>query len=234
MSYCVNCGVELDSSAKKCALCGTTVYHPSKKVEKDITAPFSDSPMVPSNVQKRFIALVVTYILLIPNIVCTLINIFTSPENLWCIYLASSSALLWVLFIAPFLVKKSRPYLLWAFDTVAVALYIWVFHSQDFGGGKWYFYIALPIVLIVSACVLAFIYWARKRKHHWTSKALHIFIDLIICLTVAGVCFLVNDHVVKAEVCLIIDVCCWALFFFWLYANKSKKVRAWLERKVFV
>ena len=28
MSYCVNCGVELDPSAKTCPLCGTPAWHP--------------------------------------------------------------------------------------------------------------------------------------------------------------------------------------------------------------
>ena len=30
MSYCVNCGVELDSTLKRCPLCDTIVYHPEK------------------------------------------------------------------------------------------------------------------------------------------------------------------------------------------------------------
>jgi hypothetical protein len=99
---------------------------------------------------------------------------------------------------------------------------------------KWYFGIALPIILITSACVLAFIHWDRKRKHHWTSKVLHIFVDLVITLSVASLCFFVNNRIIGAEVCVIIDACCLALLFFWLYANKSKQVRAWLSRKVFV
>ena len=31
MSYCVNCGVELDASATKCPLCDTPVYNPDGK-----------------------------------------------------------------------------------------------------------------------------------------------------------------------------------------------------------
>ena len=34
MSYCVNCGVELDPSAKKCALCSAPVYNPKETHEK--------------------------------------------------------------------------------------------------------------------------------------------------------------------------------------------------------
>ena len=234
MSYCVNCGVELDATAKKCVLCDTPVYHPAKKIEKDATTPFSDIPVVPQNMKKKFVALIISYILLIPNIMCLFINLFTSPENLWFIFVGSTSLLLWVVLVFPFLSKKLHPYMMWAFDTAAVALYTFVFHARNFGGDKWYFGIALPIILIVSACVLAFIYWDRRRKHHWTSKVLHIFIDLVIGLSVASVCFFLNEHIVKAEICLVLDACCLALVFFWLYANKSKKVRAWLSRKVFV
>ncbi len=234
MSYCVNCGVELDTTAKKCVLCDTPVYHPMKKIEKDAVTPFADKPVIPQNMKRKFVALIITYIFLIPNIVCTLINIFTNPEDLWFVYLISTSALIWVVFIFPFLSRKLRPYIMWAFDTVAVALYVLVFQSKNFGGEKWYFYIALPIILITSACVLAFIYWDRRRKHHWTSKVLHIFIDLVIILSVTSACLFINEYIGASEVCLIIDICCLALFFFWLYANKSKKVRAWLSRKVFV
>ena len=33
MSYCVNCGVKLDKSLKKCPLCNTVVYNPNIKEE---------------------------------------------------------------------------------------------------------------------------------------------------------------------------------------------------------
>ena len=33
MSYCVNCGVELDASAKECPLCNTPVLNP-RELEK--------------------------------------------------------------------------------------------------------------------------------------------------------------------------------------------------------
>ena len=228
MSYCVNCGVELDASAKKCVLCNTPVYNPAKPVEKNIPTPFSEKPMIPATVKNKFVALIISYIILIPNIVCVFINLFTSPENLWFVFVASTSLLLWVVFVFPFFTKKLHPYIMWAFDTVAVALYTFVFHAQNFGGDKWYFGIALPIIGIVSLAVLCFIYW------DWTSKVLHLFIDFFVCLGVAALCFFLNDHLVKAEVCLVACVCCLALVFFWLYANKSRKLRAWLANKVFV
>ena len=37
MSYCVNCGVELDASAKECPLCNTPVLNP-RELEKMVHA----------------------------------------------------------------------------------------------------------------------------------------------------------------------------------------------------
>lgn len=234
MSYCVNCGVELDSTAKKCALCDTPVYNPLHTPLKDTDTPYSQTPVIPADVKQRFLALIVTYILLIPNIVCILINFFLYPENLWFIYVLSSSLLFWIVFVFPSFTKRLHPYLMWAFDTVAVALYVFVFHAKELGGEKWYFTIALPTILAVSLCVVCYMHWHRKRKRHWTSKILHIFIDLVTVLTVLCVCLYFARHILTFDIVLVLDVCCAALVFFWLYANKSKKVRSWLSKKMFV
>ena len=233
MSYCVNCGVELDKSAHKCALCDTPVYNPNEK-SVETSLPFSHTPDIPAGIKQKFIALIVTFIILIPNIVCMFINLFANPENLWFVYVASSSLLCWILFVFPVFTKKLHPYLMWSFDTLAVALYTLVFYVNDPGDAKWYFSVAIPIIAIVSACVFYFIYWYRQRKRHWTSKVLHVFIDLVISQAVASLCFLLNDYILNCQITFISGVCCLALVFFWLYANKSKKVRAWLAKKLFV
>lgn len=234
MSYCVNCGVELDATAKKCALCDTPVYNPTQAQKTDEPTPFSKVAIVPKSIKQKFVALIITYILLIPNIVCVLINLFVNPQNLWFVYVLSSSLLVWIIAVFPFFTKKLHPYIMWAFDTVAIALYVFVFHAQNLGGSKWYLGIALPFILTVSLCVLVFIYWMRKRRRHWTSKMLHIFIDLVISLSVLCACLFVADHMITFDVFVVIDACCLALVFFWLYSNRSKKLRAWLAKKMFV
>ena len=40
MSYCVNCGVELDATAERCPLCHTPVQNPRQPVDHDRPRPF--------------------------------------------------------------------------------------------------------------------------------------------------------------------------------------------------
>ena len=40
MSYCVNCGVELDNSVKQCPLCNTMVINPRVTEVRDIENSF--------------------------------------------------------------------------------------------------------------------------------------------------------------------------------------------------
>lgn len=235
MSYCVNCGVELDKSAKKCALCDTPVYNPNEKATAEPpSTPFSQTAVIPKGVKKRFIALIISFIILIPNIVCFFVNMFFLEWQLWFVYVLATSVLVWVMFVFPFFSKKLHPYLMWGFDSVAVALYVFVCYGKSSIGGKWYLVIALPVIVAVSLCVWYFIYWSRQRKRHWTSEMLHIFIDLVVTFTVLGVSSYIYGALVLCECAIIIDLCCFALTFFFLYANKSKRVRAWLAKKMFV
>ena len=103
MSYCVNCGVELDNTAKKCALCNTPVVNPNiiaglSEEEK----PFSDKLIIPEAIKKRFLAFVVSVTMLIPNIVMFFLNVFFIRGNFWSIYVFSSCLLFWVVFVFPF------------------------------------------------------------------------------------------------------------------------------------
>lgn len=235
MSYCVNCGVELDKSASKCVLCNTPIYNPGEIIDSDINTPFAQTPIeIRSSVKVKFTAIIISFVILIPNLVCMLLNLFFQPDFLWFIYVMSTSFLVWVVFVFPFITKKRKPFLMWGFDSLATALYIFVFYALNTQDGGWYYLIAVPTIAITSACAFYFIHWYRQRARHWTSKVLHIFIDLVIILGVLGTCLILNGHLFGAAITFVCDISCLALVFFWLYANKSKKVRAWLAKKMFV
>ncbi len=234
MSYCVECGVELDSSAKKCALCGTQVINPNRPAEPQTQPPFSEEKYIPKEVQTKFVAGVVTLVMLIPNIVCFLLNAVILPEGFWSLYVVSTSFLVWVVCVVPFFLKKHRTYFIWGFDTAAVALYVYFFFAMS-RGGSWFYDCALPIVLFNAFLVLIYIIWVRRKKRHSLLKALFIFSDIALGCLATGLILDAEGAVMYAgETGIIIFLCMVAVLIFLTVCYCSKTVRAWLSKKLFV
>lgn len=236
MSYCVNCGVELDDSAKKCALCSTPVINPNApEPAVQPQTPFSSETHIPQGVKKRFIAYIISVVILIPNIVCFLTNAIFKG-GYWSVYVNTTSFLIWLIFVFPFFTKKLRPYLMWAVDTAGVALYVYFFFAINHQSGKdWYFQCALPIIAAVSLMVFFYMLWIRKKKRHWLLKSELIIADVAF----AGVLFgalLANVTGFKAafDIGMIIFVSCAVLIAFIVYCYSSKHMRRWLSKRFFV
>ena len=234
MSYCVNCGVELDDSAKKCALCGTQVINPAKAETKEETvAPFSEEVYIPKTVKARFFAGLISIIMLVPNMACFLVNILLLPETLWSVHILSISLLLWVMFVLPLFKKDHKTYFMWGFDTLAVGAYTF-FLMNFLGLAKWYLTCALPIIVLISAMVLFYIVWVRKKKRSGILKALAICAEVALTFLFSGVLLSVCASVkYAAEIGVIVFMCIVAVVGFLAYCYKSESMRAWLSKKLF-
>ncbi len=234
MSYCVNCGVELDDSAKKCALCQTPVLNPNKPVLTQSLTPFSKKEHIPKSTKTLFFALLVSMILLIPGIVCFLINILFYPGTFWSFYVCTTLLLLWVIFVFPFFTKKLHPYLMWGFDTVAVLLYVYFFFAMEHDTVNWYIKAALPIIMVNSLLVVIYMLWSRKKKRHWLLKTLHIFSDIGLSSLFIGLILSFALGIPHVDtIGLIIFVCILTLVMFLTYCYLSKSIRKWLSKKFF-
>lgn len=235
MSYCVNCGVELDSSAEKCALCDTPVINPNKPEKaKEEQTPFAKVMHVPKETQKRFVAMIVSLVMLIPNIVCFFVNAFIFPDSFWSIYVAATSFLVWILCVLPFFIKNYRAYFMWAFDTLAVSLYVYLFYVMGRELDKWYSQCALPIILFLSLLTLCYLIWVRRKKRGIILKALIICINIALAVLVCGFILGVGGNVAyAAEIGVVLFLCITAVIGFLVYCYKSKSMRKWLSKKLF-
>lgn len=235
MSYCVNCGVELDKSAKKCALCATPVINPNEKAEEvSAEKPFSENLQLPKSIKKEFVAFVISVIMLIPNIVMLFLNIFFIRQGFWSIYVAASCLLLWVLFIFPFFTKKSRPYLMWAFDTVSVGCFFFTVYALH-GVGPAVTKSTLSIIALISVAVLILIIWSRIRKHHWTANLIVFLVEATAVSFFAGLLtgyFTGNYNFFVVGI--VIAVCTLVMTAFFIYCNRSKHVRNWLNKAFYL
>ena len=101
MPYCVNCGVELETSCKSCPLCDTEVIIP-KKLKKDIVEAPSYSPNfeIPKSTSKKYLAFVLSILMMLPNVVFLILDIFIwqgSVEK----FIFAVSAVAWISLVFP-------------------------------------------------------------------------------------------------------------------------------------
>lgn len=234
MSYCVNCGVELGANAGKCPLCSTPVINPSAAKSGAETSPFGEKTEIPAGVKRRFIAFIITMIMLLPNIVLLLVNIFFVRSSWWSVYVISTTALVWIYFVLPFILKRPSPYVLWALDSVASAAYAYVFFVMN-SNEPWMFGTVYSAMGVVILAALIFIIWIRRRKHHWTSIVSHILIDLTAVSLLAGlVSWLLSGIFTFFAVGLICSACFLSLTGFFLYCNRSAKMREWFRKAFYI
>ena len=107
MSYCVNCGVELDASARKCVLCGTAVYNPNANGDesKNALPPFSSHVHLPEELsaygKKKLALAIVTTVMAIPDLVCILLNLTLFKSEPWSLGVLSGTLFAWSAFVLP-------------------------------------------------------------------------------------------------------------------------------------
>lgn len=234
MSYCVNCGVELDKSAEKCALCNTVVMNPNDAGKEKPEPPFARDYHIPESISQKFVAYVISMVMLIPNIVCLLFNLMVFKDGFWSFYIFASSMLAWVVLVFPFFTKKHKPYLMWAFDTAAVSLYFYFLSVMTEGTFSWYLPVALPVILTFALQMLIYMLWAIGKKRHAILKALHLFTDFAIFSLISGTVISAGFSVDIAWIIgLIVFVSCLCIIGFLVYCYNSKSMRRYLSKRFF-
>lgn len=152
MSYCVNCGVELDPTASVCPLCNTPVINPKAPVDRESPPPF---PLVRREVEpvdRRSLGLLLTGMLGAVAICCGLLNFLAFfPQVPWGWYVAGAAGLIWVWAALPFLVHMKFRYCL-AADLIATAGFL-ALVAGLVEGWFWYLELALPIIGLTGVLV---------------------------------------------------------------------------------
>lgn len=151
MSYCVNCGVELDAGAHSCPLCGTPVINPRCPVDENATPPF---PLVRREVEpvdRRSVGWLLTVMLASAAVCCGLINgLAFFPSVPWALYVAGAALTLWVWAALPLLVQR-LPVPVYLLADLAAAAGLLVLIAALTDGWVWLTRLALPILVLTGA-----------------------------------------------------------------------------------
>jgi hypothetical protein len=153
MSYCVNCGVELDPTLKACPLCTCPVINLMKK---DEVTPSQAAPVeyIDNMAERRFSSLIITILLLFVSAICLAIDLSYHDSLRWSRYVIASMGLLWLLLVPPLFMRRMGALSAIAVDFTAIALFLYLIESWV-APGIWFLHLAFPIVGVVFCLTMA-------------------------------------------------------------------------------
>ncbi len=183
MSYCVNCGVELDASARECPLCNTPVINP-KELEKMAMAqrPFPTEQGQVETVKRKDLGILVSMVVLATAVTCGILNALTFQESLWSLAVIGACIILWVIMIPAVIYTKQPVYVSLLYDGGAVALYLFML-SYLTGTRDWLWGLGLPITVLITVLAEAFTVCVRKLPRSFLTVSLYIFTAVgLLCM----------------------------------------------------
>lgn len=203
MSYCVNCGVELEASLRRCPLCNTEVINPNNRDAADPAArPYpSKVELLERRAIRRFFLMMATLMLLIPPVVCLICDVLGTGRITWSAYVVGATAMAYVYVLVPFAAEKPNAWLCIALDCGVTLLFLYAIavNLHD----TWFVPLALPITLAVFVAVAVMALLFKKTRAKFVRLAGILFASGILC---AGINLIVNLHLDKTPVLF------WSLF----------------------
>jgi len=218
MSYCVNCGVELDKSLRKCPLCNTPVLNP-REISSGNEKPFGESSPFPKEkepvemVRRKDEAILLTTFVLATSLVCGLLNIMVFNKVPWSLAVIGFCVLIWVILIPVTIHTRQTIYTSIALDGLAAAIYLYMLTFLT-GSSGWFFELGIYIVILVILLTEVFVLCRNKISRSFLATALYAFTGVALLCT--GLEYLIDRYLpgevdirwsaIVVTVCIIVDV----------------------------
>lgn len=180
MSYCVNCGVKLDSSLQTCPLCHTPVINPNDPHTRIVDCaypPFSDKKGEVELARRKDAGIWLTAVLFASSLTCLILNLTTFQSMRWSWPVIGSCILLWI-FLCPKMLYTKLPWsLCLTVDAVCIIGYQY-FLSTLTTDSFWFYELALPITLMIIALIIIYILLCRLVSRSALATILYFFVEI--------------------------------------------------------
>ncbi len=233
MSYCVNCGVELEKGCTLCPLCDTPVINPREGHKPPDIPAYPEIVRIPKATQKRFSVFVISMVMLLPNIVLAVLDMFFFQTGNSA-FVIGISMVAWLWFLFPFLWKKPIPVVILGIDALALIAFLKFCSLKTTTSPGWFNSLVLPVVITLWAICNVFIFWLRKPRSK-TAKSIAAVIAINILSFVVEIS-LDMFYLGKLQVVVspVVAACSVPLIIFFIALVKSRRLKAWVSRKFFV
>ncbi len=194
MSYCVNCGVELEQNARECPLCNTPVLNPREQMlqgrqEKPITgknaegiSAFPKEKGQVETVKRKDLGLLLTMVILASVATCGILNLLVFDGAPWSLAVIGACVILWVFMIPVVICTRLPIYVSLLFDGGAVALYLYMLTFLA-GGDEWFLGLGLPVTVLVTVTAELVTLCILRLPRSFLTVALYLFTALgLLCM----------------------------------------------------
>lgn len=165
MSYCVNCGVKLKNSEKKCPLCNTKVINPNK-IDTEYEPIYSNKVENFKRINYKYLSKIVILILMITAFLILLLDYASSRSITWSLYIVAS--ILYLGTHLSFAVIKNI-YISLFIHLISTELFM-LFIAYMTNGMHWYLYLVLPFIFIVWIYIMLVTYLIKRKKGEFLKK----------------------------------------------------------------
>ncbi|MBD5493871.1 MAG: hypothetical protein HDR12_05690 [Lachnospiraceae bacterium] len=212
MSYCVNCGVELEPSLKECPLCNTPVINPNQ-ISSAVSNPYPSSKGQVEIASKKDFGILLTVVLSATSVTCLLLNLLVFQGHLWSFAVIGACICLFFLAAPAVFYTKASIYFILLLDGAAVVIYLYLL-SYLTTSSEWLWQLGMPIVVMSTALIEIFAFLAHKFPFNILSASLYLFVEIpILCVTlellIRRFCqssYNITWSAVVLTVCVIIDI----------------------------
>lgn len=177
MSYCVNCGVELEASLRECPLCHTPVINPMEADKEKPSSPYPSDKGQVEEVKRKDLGILLSVVLTATAVTCLLLNLLVFDHSLWSLLVIGICICLFV-FTFPMVYYPRMPLSVSLLaDGAAVAVYLYMI-SYLTPSTVWFWKLGFPIVVLVILNMEVFALLARLVPFSLLSGALCLFIEI--------------------------------------------------------
>ena len=234
MSYCVNCGVELAESEKHCPLCGVEVFNPAKPWQEQTVRPYPQRlETIVQRIDRRYLAGLISMLLLIPLCITVLINLLTEGAITWSVYVIGGIALLFCSAPLPCFFKKPRPILCVSINVAVLLLFLWTIDWMH-PGANWFWPFACPLTLTAAVFLLAILFLFRTRVRRLLTRTATVLFAIgafLVCLEVLLNLYLLRSPIPTWSCFPLIP--CWVLAGVLLLVRSRTRLLEEIHRRLF-